>query len=133
MRSVGHFRIGQVLIENPIRLFVAAAVLRVAVTYAKIIFGIHNILLICSMFSCILFGKTNETVKKMTIPDEIRVLCAKLHISVAELARQLGCSPQSLSEKMSRMSFTIEDLEETARATNTKFVRKFVLLNGEEV
>jgi len=69
----------------------------------------------------------------MTIADDIRVLCARLNISSAELARRLGCSPQSLSAKMSRKSFTIEELEQIAEVTNTKFVRKFVLLNGEEL
>ncbi|MDR2090402.1 MAG: helix-turn-helix transcriptional regulator [Clostridiales bacterium] len=69
----------------------------------------------------------------MTITDEIRVLCARLNISMAELARRLGSSPQSLSAKMSRKSFTVEELEKIAEVTNTSFVRKFVLLNGEEI
>lgn len=69
----------------------------------------------------------------MTISDEIRVLCARLNISTAELARRLGCSPQNLSSKLSRQSFSIRDLEQIADVTGTSFVRKFVLLNGEEV
>lgn len=69
----------------------------------------------------------------MTISDEIRVLCARLNISVAELSRRLGCSPQSLSAKMNRKSFTVEELERIAEVTNTKFQRKFVLLNSEEI
>lgn len=69
----------------------------------------------------------------MTIADEIRVLCARLNISIAELARRLGCSPQSFSGKMSRKSFTVEELEQIAKVTNTTFQRKFVLYNGEEI
>ena len=69
----------------------------------------------------------------MSISDEIRVLCARLKISMAELARRLGMSPQNLNAKMSRESFTIEELEKIAEATNTQFIRRFVLYNGEEI
>ena len=69
----------------------------------------------------------------MTISDEIRVLCARLNISTAELARRLGCTPQNLSAKLNRKSFTIDDLERIAEVTNTKFKREFVLFNGEEI
>lgn len=69
----------------------------------------------------------------VTIAEQIRVLCARLNISVAELARRTGQSPQSLSAKMGRESFTVADLEKIAAATNTSFKRKFVLENGEEI
>lgn len=69
----------------------------------------------------------------MSISDEIRVLCARLNISVAELARRLGCSPQNLNSKLNRQSFSVKDLEQIAKVTNTSFIRKFVLLNGEEI
>lgn len=69
----------------------------------------------------------------MNISDEIRMLCARLNISTAELARRLGCSPQNLSSKLRRQSFSINDLEQIADVTGAKFIRKFVLLNGEEI
>jgi transcriptional regulator with XRE-family HTH domain len=69
----------------------------------------------------------------MTISDQIRVLCARLNISMAELARRTGQSPQSLNAKMKRESFTIAELEHIANATNASFSRKFLLANGEEV
>lgn len=69
----------------------------------------------------------------MSISEQIRVLCARLNISKAELARRIGQSPQSLSAKMKRESFTIEELEKTADALGITFVHKFVLPNGEEV
>ncbi len=69
----------------------------------------------------------------MTISEQIRMLCGRLNISFAELARRTGQSPQNLSSKMKRESFTIEELEEIAAATNTIFKRNFILKNGEEV
>jgi transcriptional regulator with XRE-family HTH domain len=69
----------------------------------------------------------------MTIAEQIRVLCARLNISQAELARRVEQSPQSFSAKMKRGSFTVDELEIIAGATDSSFVRKFVLNGGEEI
>lgn len=69
----------------------------------------------------------------MQIADQIRVLCVRSNISMAELARRIGISPQSLSAKMKRESFTIADLETIAEAVGAEFERKFVLYNGEKI
>lgn len=69
----------------------------------------------------------------MNISEQIKVLCVRSNISLAELARRIGTSPQSLSAKMKRESFTIADLEMIADAAGASFKRKFVLHNGEEV
>lgn len=69
----------------------------------------------------------------MSISEQIKVLCVRSSISLAELARRIGTSPQSLSAKMKRESFTIADLEVIADAVGASFTRKFVLYNGEEV
>ena len=69
----------------------------------------------------------------MGISEQIRVLCVRSNISMAELARRLGVSPQSLSAKMKRESFTISELEKIAEAVGASFVRKFVLYNGNKV
>ena len=69
----------------------------------------------------------------MTISEEIRMLCGRFSISIAELARRTGQSPQNLNSKLKRGSFTIDELENIARATGTTFKRSFLLDNGEEV
>ena len=69
----------------------------------------------------------------MKISDQIRVLCARLHISVAELSRRIGCSPQSFSGKMRRESFRVTDLEKIAEVTGTSFLVKFVFPDGEKI
>jgi transcriptional regulator with XRE-family HTH domain len=61
------------------------------------------------------------------------MLCARLNISKAELARRTGQSPQGLSAKMKRESFTISELDELAQATGAKFERFFVLPNDERI
>ena len=69
----------------------------------------------------------------MTISEQIKVLCVRSDISVAELARRIGTTPQNFSGKMKRESFTIAKLEDIAGAVNSSFERKFVLKNGEKV
>ena len=69
----------------------------------------------------------------MTISEQIKVLCVRSNISVAELARRLNKSPQSLNAKLKRESFTIEELEEIALAVDAKFIRMFELSSGERI
>ena len=69
----------------------------------------------------------------MTISEQIKVLCVRSDISVAELARRIGTTPQNFNVKMKRESFTIAELEDIAGAVNSSFERKFVLKNGEKV
>ena len=69
----------------------------------------------------------------MTLSEQIKILCIRSDISVAELARRLGTTPQNLNGKMKRESFTVVDMERIAQVTGTTFKREFVLKNGETV
>ena len=69
----------------------------------------------------------------MTISEHIKVLCVRSNISVAELARRLGKSPQSFNAKMKRESFTVSELELIAQAVEAEFVRSFELSSGEKI
>lgn len=69
----------------------------------------------------------------MTISEQIKVLCVRKNISVAELARRIGTSPQNFNAKLKRETFTVADLDQIAEATNTNFERKFILDNGESI
>lgn len=69
----------------------------------------------------------------MTISEQIKVLCVRSDISVAELARRIGTTPQNFNGKMKRESFCIAELEDIANAVDSSFERKFVLKNGEKI
>ena len=69
----------------------------------------------------------------VTVSEQIKILCARRNISMAELARRLGKSPQSFNSKLKRESFTMKDLEEIAKVTGTVFKRNYILPNGEEI
>ena len=69
----------------------------------------------------------------MTISEQIRVLCVRSNISVSELARRFGTTPQNFNAKLKRETFTVADLEKIAEVTETSFERKFILGNGDIV
>lgn len=69
----------------------------------------------------------------MTISEQIKVLCVRSDISVAELARRIGTSPQNFNAKMKRESFTIKDLEKVAAVVSCTFERHFILGSGEKI
>ena len=69
----------------------------------------------------------------MTITEQIKVLCVRQNISLAELARRMGKSPQSFNSKLKKCSFTVNELEKIAEVTGVEFERKFILLNGERI
>lgn len=69
----------------------------------------------------------------MSISEQIKVLCVRSNISVAELARRMGTTPQNFNSKMKRESFTIADLEYLAEAVGCSFERYFVLPDGDKV
>lgn len=69
----------------------------------------------------------------MNLSEQIKVLCVRSNISVSELARRVGTSPQNFSAKLKRETFTVSDLEKIAKAVNCTFERKFILENGDKV
>lgn len=69
----------------------------------------------------------------MSTSEQIKILCVKLDISVSELARLCGSSPQAFSQKMKRERFTPAELKEIALAAGCSFESSFVLPNGERV
>lgn len=69
----------------------------------------------------------------MWIDGQIKKLCVSNNISLAELARRLNKSPQALSQKIARGSFSVEDLEEIAMVTDCKLECFFLMKNGEKI
>ena len=69
----------------------------------------------------------------MTISEQIKILCVRSNISVAELARRMGTTPQNFNSKMKRESFTVPDLDEIAVVLGCSFERHFILSSGDKV
>ena len=62
-----------------------------------------------------------------SISAKIRDVCAYLNVSIAELARRTGQSPQNLNSKLNRKSFSIKELEKIAIVLGIKFENKFII------
>ena len=69
----------------------------------------------------------------MNVSEQIKILCIRSNISVSELARRVGTSPQNFNAKLKRETFTVSDLEKIAEVVDCTFERSFVLENGDIV
>ena len=69
----------------------------------------------------------------MSTSEQIRVLCVRLDISLSELARKIGQSPQNFNAKLQRNTLSSEECSLIADALGVQFEQYFVLPNGETV
>ena len=69
----------------------------------------------------------------MDTSEQLKIVCVKLGISVSEMARRCGKSPQAFSQKMKREGFTPAELKEIALAVDFTYETEFILPNGDRV
>lgn len=69
----------------------------------------------------------------MTTADMIKQLCEQMNISVSELARRIGQTPQNFNKKLKRETVTLDELKAIADALDIKFEQVFILPNGNEI
>ena len=50
----------------------------------------------------------------MRIDDQIKMLCLKSNISLAEMARRLNKTPQAFNQKIKRGNFSVDELTDIA-------------------
>lgn len=69
----------------------------------------------------------------MTTADMIKRLCEHMNISVSELARCIGQTPQNFNKKLKRETVTLDELKAIADALDIKFEQVFILPDGNEI
>ncbi len=69
----------------------------------------------------------------MTTSDMIRELCEKKNISLAELARRIGQSPQNFNKKLKRGTVSLEEMIEIANVLGIMFEQGFTLPDGQSI
>jgi len=67
------------------------------------------------------------------VGDQIRILCAHLNISQAQLAKMAGASPQNLNNKIRANTLTPDDLKHLAEAVGCQYVGAFILPDGQRI
>lgn len=69
----------------------------------------------------------------MRIDEQVKMLCLKSNISMAEMARRLNKSPQAFNQKLKRGNFTIEELSDIALVSGCEFKCEFQYPNGDRI
>ncbi|MCB6287265.1 helix-turn-helix domain-containing protein [[Clostridium] scindens] len=69
----------------------------------------------------------------MTTSDMIRTLCEKQNISLAELCRRIGQTPQNFNKKLKRGTVSFDEMMEIAEAVGVGYEQAFVLPDGERI
>lgn len=68
----------------------------------------------------------------MTTSDMIRELCERKNISIAELCRNIGQTPQNFSKKLKRNTVSLDEINSIAVALNVGYEQQFVLSETEK-
>jgi len=69
----------------------------------------------------------------METSDMIRELCMKKNISLAELARRIGQSPQNFNKKLKRGTVSLKEIVAIADTLDVRFEQTFILTDGEKI
>lgn len=69
----------------------------------------------------------------MTTSDMVRRLCEKKNISLAELCRRIGQTPQNFNKKLKRGTVSFEEMLVIAEVLNVQYEQAFFLPNGEKI
>ena len=67
--------------------------------------------------------------RDLTIAENIKILAARRGMSLSDLGRVLGKSPQNFIQQIKRDDFRISDLEKIAAALGVRFEYDFVELD----
>ena len=69
----------------------------------------------------------------MNTSDLVRELCRKKGISISELARRLGQTPQNFTKKLQRETVSTEELKKIGDELGIVFEQSFTLEDGEKI
>lgn len=69
----------------------------------------------------------------MTTSDMIRQLCEKKNVSLAELCRRIGQTPQNFNKKLKRGTVSYEEMLVIAEVLNVIYEQVFIFSDGEEI
>lgn len=69
----------------------------------------------------------------MITSDMVKTLCQKQNISLAELSRRIGQTPQNFNKKLKRGTVSFEEMLKIAQAVGVGYEHVFILANGEQI
>lgn len=63
----------------------------------------------------------------------IKELCEQMHLSVSELARRIGQTPQNFNKKLQRETVSLDELNTIADVLGVQFEQRFILPDGDVI
>lgn len=69
----------------------------------------------------------------MKTSEMIKELCKEEKISLAEVARLIGQSPQNFNKKLKRDTLTTEELIQIGKVMGAKFEQAYILTTGKRI
>lgn len=63
--------------------------------------------------------------EKITISEQIKIISSRAGLSLSDLARAVGDSPQNFTQKLKRNNFRVSELEKIAAACGYAFIYDF--------
>lgn len=69
----------------------------------------------------------------MITSDMIRELCDRMNISLAELCRRIGQTPQNFNKKLQRGTVSFEEMVKIAEVLDVGYEQTFVLPDGKKI
>lgn len=67
----------------------------------------------------------------MKTSDMIRELCNKKEISISELARRIGQTPQNFGKKLKRDTVSLDEMKQIADVMGVTFEQSFTFPDGD--
>ena len=69
----------------------------------------------------------------MTTSDMVRELCEKQNISLAELCRRIGQTPQNFNKKLKRGTVSFEEMIAIAETLDVGYEQAFIFPDGGKI
>lgn len=69
----------------------------------------------------------------MAISDMIRQLCKEFNISLAELSRRIGQTPQNFNKKLKRGTVSFEEMISIAESLGVGYEQAFIFPDGGKI
>lgn len=69
----------------------------------------------------------------MTTSDMVRQLCEKKNISLAEVCRRIGQTPQNFNKKLMRNTVSSDEMIVIAKTLEVGYEQVFILPRGEKL
>lgn len=78
-------------------------------------------------------AKEIDALREKKTSDMIKELCNKKNISLSELSRRIGQTPQNFGKKLKRDTVTLEELKLIADVMGVTFEQSFIFPDGEQI